>query len=96
MRLAIPKGNGVFHLLSNKNLKIGDKVFPLTTGYTHHGKYYVLDTCNYHNNSYSLLACTGWPDQPHTIISLFQEDGLPRIQTDKGEGPAACYFKEIK
>ena len=93
MNIAIPNGNGEFHLLTNERLAVGDQVFPMVHGYKKNGKFYLLD---FNPTSYTpetLLAVTGWPSSPHTIKGFYLQDGLEHIRTDKGYGPAESYFR---
>jgi len=88
--------NGKHYILSNKNLKKGDKVFPMTSGITIEGKYYhssIYDT----SDLMRLDACTGFPDEPHTIKDMhYNDDFKPfEIKTSHGYGPKEKYFKII-
>ena len=101
MKLAIPKGNGECHTFTNEGLKVGDKVFPLVSGWSHKGEWYLM-YLEFHGDASSVFACTGWRSnehkrEPHTIISFDHPDGEPaRIVTDRGYSPAQCYFKLIE
>lgn len=100
MKLAIPKGNCKFHLLTNEGIDIGDKVFPLLGGYSYDGEWYLTDVSIPLGNKLSaehILAITGWPSEPHTVRAIVKPTNEPlRIYTDKGYSPAQCYFKKIK
>jgi hypothetical protein len=77
-------------LLTNENLQVGDKVFPLTHGYNNGAKYFVveIDTSKH---------CSGWPDEPHTILQLeYSKTKAYEIRTDHGYGPRESYFKLIE
>jgi hypothetical protein len=77
------------YFLSNQNLKVGDKVFPLLAGYTKGGTYYVSDI-----RTEDFM--TGFPNDPHTIKDLHHSDYKPyQIRTDKGYGVAEIYFKLV-
>lgn len=89
MNIVISKGNAQYYLLTNKDLKVGDKVFPMTHGYTQGKTYYVFEVD-------TSLACSGWPSEPHTILDLHHSDDKGyEIRTDKGYGPREKYFKLI-
>lgn len=89
MNIAIPNGTSGFLLLSNKDLKVGDQVFPLTQGYNDGKNYFVI-------NIVTNPALTGWPNNPHTILDLAHSESKPyEIRTDKGFGPRESYFKKI-
>lgn len=84
------------HLLTNEGLKLGDHVFPLVDGLRRNGKFYVAGLPDPDDSAYTLLACTGFPSEPHTITEFYQDAGIPCIRTDKGYSPAECYFKTIE
>lgn len=87
MRIAIPTGAGDFARLTNEGLAVGDKVFPLTSGWTNGRKYYVLRVT-------TDLTSSGWPSDPHTILDLNHGGSKSHeVRTDKGYGPRECYFK---
>ena len=96
MNIAIPKENGNgYHLLTNEGLKIGDKVFSLLFCYHNKDKIYVIDIRLHNRDKRMIEACTGWPNDPHTIKEFYREDGLQYIRTDMGYSPAYVYFKLI-
>lgn len=84
------------HLLTNEGLKLGDSVFPLVHGLQRNGKFYVAILPDPDEDDFTLLACTGWPSEPHTITEFYQEGGIPHIRTDHGYSPAECYFKSLE
>ena len=89
MNIAIPKGGGKFHLLTNVGIEVGDRVFPLTIGYNDGQDYYVMAI----NTSKS---CSGWPDDPHIVLNLdYSRSKSYQVETDKGYGPRECFFKLI-
>lgn len=89
MRIAIPKGNGEFHLLTNEGLSVGDKVFPIVHGWND-GKIWYLTDIDYS------LVCSGWPTEPHTLLNLnHSDDKSYQVRTDHGYGPIEKYFKLI-
>ena len=89
--------NGEYHLFTNSKLKIGDKVFPLANGIQIDGEHYINNFDIYcGDEDFHILAITGWPSEPHTILEFYKENGIKYIQTDKGYSPAKVYFKHIK
>lgn len=83
--------NKVRYTLSNDNLDVGDKVFPILRGRC-------LDDGNfiYHDFNYS-EACSGFPYDPHTILDLHYSDSKPyEVRTDMGYSNRESYFKIIK
>lgn len=89
MNIAIPKGGGKFHLLTNVGIEVGDRVFPLTMGYNDGQVYYVMSI-------ETSKACSGWPDEPHIVLDLdYGRTKSYQVQTDKGYGPRESYFKLI-
>ena len=83
------------YFLTNDNLKVGDKVFPLV--YTTHrkGKVYITGMIGPEEDPHTILVCTGWPSEPHTIKDFYDDDGIQWVHTDKGYSPAAVYFKPV-
>jgi hypothetical protein len=84
--------NGKIYTLSNENLQVGDKVYPISQG-----------KCDSKNFTYEhwefdyRLVCTGWKSEPHTILDLHYSTYKPyEIHTDYGFGPVEHYFKIIK
>jgi hypothetical protein len=99
MNLAIPLGNAKYAFLTNENIRIGDQVFPCISGYHTGNKFYIMDVdaTEVLTNPEYVLACTGWPSQPHTVEKFYHDDcGLLHISTDKGCSPSEVYFKVIK
>jgi len=81
--------NNVRYTLSNKKLKISDKVFPI-------GKGRVVD-----NNTWVLhdldFTISEFPKEPHTILDLNNSMAKPyEIKTDYGYGPIESYYKIVK
>jgi len=85
------EGNWV--LLTNEKLQIGDAVFPMIDTYRHDGVLYVTGMMSSSDSPFSVLACRGWPSEPHTIADFYTEDGILCVHTDKGNSPAERYFK---
>jgi hypothetical protein len=81
----------VRYRLSNKNLKVGDLVYPITNGRTLDDGEYLL------HNIDSRDFMSGFPTEPHTILDLNHSDYKPyEIRTDKGYGPVDQYYTIIK
>ena len=101
--------DGKQHLFTNDNLKVGDKVFPLVHTFhkvgdkvfplvhTFHenGQIFIIDIIGGRPNDdpFTVLACTGWPSEPHTIKDFYNYEGIQYVHTDKGYSPAIVYFK---
>jgi hypothetical protein len=83
--------NGIRYTLSNENLAVGDKVYPIAWGRCLDGGDWIFHELNFNN------ACSGFPDEPHTILDLHYSDYKPeQIRTDMGYSPIECYYKIIK
>jgi hypothetical protein len=83
--------NGIRYTLSNENLKVGDKVYPIASGRCLDNGDWIL-----HNISFKDFM-TGFPDEPHTIENLKHSDYKPyEVKTDAGFSPKECYYKIIK
>ena len=91
MNIGILKPTG-WHLLTNEGLAVGDPVFPLVDGYHTDGHFFVVGV-NTDGPAATVLACTGWPSEPHTIKEFYQQEGLTWIRTDRGYSPAEKCFK---
>lgn len=83
--------NGIRYILSNEDLKAGDKVFPLI-----HGR--ILDTGEYHLHGLNWdSASLNFPDEPHTIRTFDDKSNkMLYAITDFGYSPICVYFKIIK
>jgi hypothetical protein len=96
MNIAIYATKGGLRLLTNEGLKVGDKVFPLVQSYHTAGKLFVVSIPRFEKDDpYSVSACTGWPDEPHTILDFYSQDGLQWVHTNAGYSPVGVYFKDI-
>lgn len=81
---------GKRYTLSNENLKVGDKVFPIAWGRCLDDGGWILHNFSYHTSS-------GFPDEPHTILNLKHSDYKPyQVRTNHGYSPVECYYKIIK
>jgi hypothetical protein len=84
------KYKGKEYCFTNENLKVGDKVFPISWGKIIDNKYnhWRFDFRNF---------MSGFPDEPHTILDLkYSADKAYEVRTDMGYSPIECYFKIIE
>lgn len=82
---------GFRYTLSNENLSVGDKVFPIARGRCLDGGDWIL-----HDFDFRDFMC-GFPNDPHTIENLKYSKTKPEeVSTDKGYSPSDCYYKIIK
>lgn len=82
--------HGKTYIFSNKNLKEGDKVFPISNGFIGDDKKY------YHQEFDFRKIISGFPNEPHIILNLKYSNYKPyEIRTNKGYGPIESYFKII-
>jgi hypothetical protein len=82
--------NSIDYILSNENLKKGDRVYPIsrgrTAGNTHiHYEYDFRD------------FMSGFPKEPHIIEDLKHSENCKpyEIRTDHGYGPAEMYYRIV-
>ena len=81
---------GKLYKFSNKGLKAGDKVYPISSGFIGDDKKY------YHEKFDFRDFMSGFPNSQHTIIDLHHSDYKPyEVRTDMGYSPIECYFKII-
>ncbi len=74
------------YFFTNEDLKVGDEVWPLTSGYNENGVYYVS----------SITRDYFEPNEPHIIQNLKHSDTKSyEVRTNHGYGPRECYFKLI-
>lgn len=74
------------YFFTNENLKVGDRVWPLLTGYTPLGQFYAT----------GIEPDRFLPAEAHTIQDLnHSETKGYEVRTDYGYGPVECYFKLI-
>lgn len=79
------------YLLTNENLKVTDKVFPVAKGKCVGNNGWILNKYSFEFHS------TGFPSEPHTIINLNYSEYKPyQIQTNYGYGPIESYYKIIE
>ena len=94
-KILTKNGERYRYLLSNDNLKVEDKVFPIGKGRVNGNNFHFYE---FDWNKYS----SSFPDDPHTIINLHYLSGGKsfykpyEVQTDKGWSPAESYFKILK
>lgn len=83
--------NNIRYTLSNDDLKVGDKVYPIADGRC-------LDDGDWILHGFTFKDyCTGFPDEPHQILDLNHSDYKPyQVRTDFGYSPIECYYKIIK
>lgn len=78
---------GRIYNLTNDGLSVGDAVFPISWGRITGKKYAHHEFC-------FKPSCTGFPDEPHTILDMHHSDDKGyEVRTDKGYGPRETYFK---
>ena len=83
--------NEIRYTLSNENLKVGDKVFPIANGRCLDNRGWILHDFDFRD------FMSGFPDEPHTIESLKYSTYKPyEVKTDMGFSPKECYYKVIK
>jgi hypothetical protein len=92
MKIAIKKNDG-WDFLTNEGLVVGDEVFPMVYGYHTNGQFFVIGIFDRMYDLDQVLACTGYPSEPHTIKDFYEQEGLQWVHTDKGYSPAEKYFK---
>ncbi len=78
------------YTLSNDNLQNGDKVYPIAQGRCIENGW-ILHGFNFKN------YCSGFPDEPHTILNLNHSEYKPyQVRTDHGYSAIESYYKIIK
>jgi hypothetical protein len=83
--------NEIRYTLSNENLKVGDKVFPIASGRCLDNGGWILHDFDFRD------FMSGFPDEPHTIENLKNSDYKPyEVKTDMGFSPKDRYYKIIK
>lgn len=86
--------DGIRYTLSNENLAVGDKVYPIAWGRCLDDGSWIFHELNYN------YACSGFPYEPHKIMDLNYDGGRQgkpyQIRTDMGYSPIECYYKIIK
>lgn len=84
--------NKIRYTLSNDNLSIGDKVYPIANGRCLDDGTWVFHKFDFRN------FMSGFPNEPHTILDLNHcpDHKSHEVQTDMGYSPKECYYKIIK
>lgn len=83
--------NGIRYTLSNENLAVNDKVYPIANGRCLDDGEWILHGFDFRD------FCSGFPDEPHTILDLNYSKYKPeQVRTDMGYSPIECYYKIIK
>ncbi len=89
--------DNIRYTLSNENLQVGDKVYPIVRGRVDSNDEFILHDIEFISKYVEGLNTSGFPDEPHTIIDLHHSDYKPyEVRTDYGYSPAERYFKVIK
>jgi hypothetical protein len=82
---------GIRYTLSNENLKVGDKVYPIATGRCLENDEWILHDIGFKK------YLTGFPGDPDTIIDLeHSKDKAIQVSTNRGYSPIEVYYKIIK
>jgi len=83
--------NKIRYTLSNNNLEVGDKVFPIANGRVLPDGSWIL-----HNYDFRDFM-SGFPDEPHIIKDLAHSKYKPyQVHTSHGYGPIETYYKIAK
>jgi hypothetical protein len=83
--------NKLRYTLSNDNLKVGDLVYPIAEGRCLDDGGWILHNFDFRD------FCSGFPDEPHTILNLNYSTYKPEeVRTSHGFGPIEMYYKIIK
>jgi len=82
--------NDIDYILSNENLKVGDRVCPISRGRTYGDKHIHFEY------DFRNFMC-GFPDEPHIIQDLHysKNDKAYQVHTSHGFGPIEMYYKII-
>lgn len=85
-----PEDGREFITLTNENLKVGDKVFPIS-----HGR--IIENEYIHEKFDYGYYTSGFPTSPDTILDLNYSRYKPyQIRTDSGYGPIEKYYKIVE
>lgn len=83
--------NKIRYTLTNENLNVGDKVYPITRGRCLDDGGWILHNLDYRD------FISGFPNEPHTLLDLNYSKSKPyQVRTDMGYSPIECYYKIIK
>ena len=85
---------GIRYTLSNDDLKVGDKVYPIGNGRCLDDGGWILHNLDYRD------FMSGFPEEPHTMLDLNYDNGKQgkayETRTDHGYGPKESYYKIVK
>lgn len=83
--------NKIRYTLTNENLNVGDKVYPIAQGRCLDDGGWILHGLDFRD------FMSGFPNEPHTIEDLNYSKSKPyQVRTDKGFSPIESYYKIIK
>ena len=82
------------YTLSNDNLKVGDRVYPIANGRCTDDGGWILHDFDFRD------FMSGFPGEPHIMMDLDYYGGKQgkayQVRTDHGYGPIETYYKIIK
>jgi hypothetical protein len=79
------------YTLSNENLTVLDKVYPIARGRCVNNNEFILHNFDFRD------FMSGFPNEPHIIKDLnYSTSKSEEVRTDCGYSPKECYFKIIK
>jgi hypothetical protein len=86
------------YVFSNEGLQVGDQVFPIVDGQLIGGEWCLTGLrLRSGMQSDEKEYCTGFPNDPHTILNLsHSDDRSHEVRTNHGYGPVEGYFKLVK
>jgi hypothetical protein len=92
--------NNIRYTLSNEDLQVGDKVYPIARGRCLDGGGWILHDIEFESKYVKGLNTSGFPDEPHTILDLNYDNGRQckpyQVRTNYGFSPIERYYKIIK
>jgi hypothetical protein len=86
------------YIFSNEGLAVGDQVFPIVDSQLI-GSVWCLTGLRLRSGMQSdeKEYCTGFPNDPHTILNLnHSDDRSHEVRTTHGYGPVEGYFRLVK
>lgn len=79
------------YTLTNEDLIVGDKVFPIARGRVKEDNSFILHELDYRG------FMSDFPEEPHTLLDLKHSDYKPyEVRTSHGYSPRECYYKVVK
>lgn len=85
---------GIRYTLSNENLNINDKVYPIGDGRCLPDGGWILHGLDFRDFK------SGFPNDPHILLDLNYDNGRQgkayQVRTDHGYGPIEIYYKIVK